>query len=222
MATCPRCQSSISNDADFCGYCGGRLDQKGDGAGAPSRIGARSSYKPTAEEGWEPPDDQSLEEITRAVADDLASGRSQQEVIADLVTYDGWPEQSAGEFVEQVERHMRGVSVTQFIEGAFRSGLTKEQIVTAMEESGYDRRNAASWVSSVSFQMEGQDKGEYREFPTPDFLIGLPCILIGAAISYGTYASAGPGETYVIWWGIIAYGGFRVLRGIGRAIGGGG
>ena len=85
MATCPRCESSISNDADFCGYCGGRLDQKGAGAGAPSTLGARASYKPANEEEWEPPDDQSLEEITRAVANDLASGRSQQEVIADLV-----------------------------------------------------------------------------------------------------------------------------------------
>ena len=117
---------------------------------------------------------------------------------------------------------MRGVSVTQFIEGAFRSGLTKEQIVTAMEESGYDRRNAASWVSSVEFQTERRDKRQYGEVLVWDFLIGVPCILIGAAISYGTYTSAGPGETYVIWWGIIAYGSFRVLRGIVRGIGGGG
>ena len=105
MVTCPNCQSSMSSDADFCGYCGGRLDQEGDGAGAPSRISTQSSHKPTAEEGWEPPDDQSLEEFTRVVTDDFASGRSRQDVVADLVTHDGWPEQPASEFAEQVERH---------------------------------------------------------------------------------------------------------------------
>lgn len=112
----------------------------------------------------------------------------------------------------------RTASVTQFIEDEFRSGQTKEQIVTAMVDSGWDRRRAASWVSSVVWQMEGHAGHQYREFPAWDFLIGLPCILIGAAISYGTYASAGLGETYVVWWGIIAYGGFRVLRGIVRLV----
>lgn len=222
MAICSHCQSSMSDEADFCGYCGGHLDRKGDGAQELFGVDAGGYDKATSEEEWEPPDDKALVEITKAVADDLASGKSKRQVIADLVAYDGWTEQSAEGFVQQVEQELqRSASVTQFIEGAVRGGQTKDQIVTAMVESGWERKQAASWVSSVAWQMEGQVGQQYREFPVWDFLIGFVALGIGGAITLGTYTSAGPGETYWIVWGPMIYGGYRVLRGIVRLMGGG-
>lgn len=38
---------------------------------------------------------------------------------------------------------------------------------------------------------------------------------LGAAVISGvTYISAEPGGTYVVFWGALAYGGYRLLRGL--------
>lgn len=36
--------------------------------------------------------------------------------------------------------------------------------------------------------------------------IGIMMIIVGAGITWWSYVQAAPGENYVIWWGLCAYG----------------
>ena len=46
--------------------------------------------------------------------------------------------------------------------------------------------------------------------------LGLGLATIAGLISLATYSSAGPGETYVVWSGAMAVGGFWAVLGLFR------
>jgi hypothetical protein len=54
-------------------------------------------------EEWVAPDQESLHHITRVVASDLAKGVNKKTIAKGLVTHEGWPEEAAIGFVDQVE-----------------------------------------------------------------------------------------------------------------------
>lgn len=45
-------------------------------------------------------------------------------------------------------------------------------------------------------------------------IVGAVFVVIGLAISIGTIALAAPGGTYVVAWGPVGFGLFRVVRGL--------
>lgn len=45
-------------------------------------------------------------------------------------------------------------------------------------------------------------------------LIGFLWLAGGLAISLGSYAAAGPGESYTVFWGAALFGAFKFLRGL--------
>lgn len=44
--------------------------------------------------------------------------------------------------------------------------------------------------------------------------IGLVIFVVGIVITLGTYSAAGPGGGFVVAWGAIAFGGYRLVRGL--------
>lgn len=46
-----------------------------------------------------------------------------------------------------------------------------------------------------------------------NFLWGVIWITIGAVVTAVTYAAADPGGTYVLFWGPVVYGGWKVIKG---------
>ena len=45
-------------------------------------------------------------------------------------------------------------------------------------------------------------------------LLGLLLAAVGGGITLASYASASDGGTYVVWWGLIAFGGWMALGGV--------
>ena len=45
-------------------------------------------------------------------------------------------------------------------------------------------------------------------------LIGLAVVLVGIAVTMGTYVATGPGGTFVTAWGAIIFGGFQLAKGL--------
>ena len=45
-------------------------------------------------------------------------------------------------------------------------------------------------------------------------LLGLLVAAVGGGVTLASYAAASGGGTYVVWWGLIAFGGFMALQGV--------
>jgi hypothetical protein len=106
-----------------------------------------------------------------------------------------------------------------FILSELQAGKSGLSVVDTLEnEYGWDRTVAWQWVRESLQRVGNQDygsdtRGEYGVRPAR-ILLGLAAIAIGIAITGGTYAAAGPGETYYIVWGPVVYGGWLVLSGL--------
>lgn len=82
----------------------------------------------------------------------------------------------------------------------------------ALEEEGYPRELSVQVVNRlVEIQREAR-----REEATPEIVWGLVIAGAGAGLSWATYSAASGGSTYFVFWGLIAYGGYRLIRGLSR------
>ena len=55
-----------------------------------------------------------------------------------------------------------------------------------------------------------------REEAVGDFIWGGLVAIIGGTITVVTYLGASAGESYVVAWGALLYGGFRLIRGLSK------
>ena len=60
---------------------------------------------------------------------------------------------------------------------------------------------------------------ETREKGKQDIAWGIGLIVVFGGISLLTYAAAEPGGMFLVLWGPALYGGFRLIRGLGRLSG---
>jgi uncharacterized membrane protein YvbJ len=70
-------------------------------------------------------------------------------------------------------------------------------------------------------EIENRDYRKKQSLKT--MLIGLAMLVVGIAITVGTYAAASSssgGGRYVITWGLIIFGGFRFFQGLIGWVGG--
>lgn len=47
-----------------------------------------------------------------------------------------------------------------------------------------------------------------------EIIAGIIILIIGAALTWITYEAASAGGTYYVFWGLIIYGGYKILKGI--------
>jgi hypothetical protein len=101
VATCPSCQSSMSDDADFCGHCGSRLAVTGE-APPEAREG------PSAEAGEATPEEiDAYRQLVLWVATKLRQGEPSTSVINALEEA-GWDRTQATVFVWRVQGNLGG------------------------------------------------------------------------------------------------------------------
>ena len=105
MGICPRCQSSVSNEADFCGFCGSRMTVRAEA----TRHRDYAEVAPEEEReaaGTAEEETLTADEIVARyrvyVAKQLAEGGSRSTIVAGLVQ-DGWPEDVADQFVDKTQ-----------------------------------------------------------------------------------------------------------------------
>lgn len=204
MSTCPNCHSQMPQDANFCGNCGAGLERdrlpskeslqlltethnEGTPVEPPSVSGVRDAAPPR-------PGSPGLPEPVRELARQARKGRGVEQDQLKAALVNGM---LAGEIV-------------------FREPV-RGNLARSLQEEGWSSYAASFFADRVTAIVAPRhDDPDDHDVPIWDFLIGIPCVLIGAGTTIGTYLSATPGETYVIWWGIIVYGGFRIIRGIAR------
>lgn len=81
-------------------------------------------------------------------------------------------------------------------------------IVAVLIADGWSRDDAESMVRDVVIQSERRIAQAKR-----DLMIGGPVLALGALVSGLGYVFAAPGQTYTVFFGALAYGAFRLIRG---------
>lgn len=90
-----------------------------------------------------------------------------------------------------------------------KSGKSKTEIVNDLIENGIEKPEAEYVVEYIlrikyAAQIEAGKKS---------VRIGAIWLLIGVSVTLYTYLTAHAGETYIIAWGAIIYGCYRILKG---------
>ncbi len=94
------------------------------------------------------------------------------------------------------------------------AGIPKQEIINRLSQAGLDPLEAQQLVEYV----DGMQYEAKRQAGTKDLIWGVILILVGAAITWGTWAAAEAGGSYWVMWGLIAYGMFRIIRGLYRKV----
>jgi hypothetical protein len=114
--------------------------------------------------------------------------------------------------------------VMAWVDDELRQGKAKKAIVQELVRNGWPEDNARQVVREVvaGKKAAGSAGGLLGllviagESPAGDFAVGAVALAIGVLATAGTYAAAAPGEAYIIWFGPVVFGLFRVLRGASR------
>lgn len=105
-----------------------------------------------------------------------------------------------------------------YIDGLLTGGKQKPQIVEELSQKGFPEDIAEELVDKVivmkviEFQKRhpslAEELARSRNKNGRDSRFGFGCFLfiLGAVVTGWTYWQAGPGESYVIWWGAMAIG----------------
>ena len=90
--------------------------------------------------------------------------------------------------------------------------LGKEQLAVAdmSRLESLARAEAESPALRAFREQEHEEEAEGRG----DLIVGGLFLVGGIVVTVVTYAGAGPGETYVVAWGAILFGGFQFIRGL--------
>ncbi|MHB8808310.1 MAG: hypothetical protein ACYC59_12140 [Anaerolineaceae bacterium] len=90
-----------------------------------------------------------------------------------------------------------------------KSGKTKTEIVNELIENGIEKPEAEYVVEYILRIKSAAQK----EAGKKSVRIGAIWLLIGISVTLYSYLTAHAGETYLIAWGAIIYGGYRLLKG---------
>jgi len=89
-------------------------------------------------------------------------------------------------------------------------GVRREAVEAELCQQGLPPADA-SWCVQRIVDARHQARSQRG---TKDLVLGAVLVLIGSAITLGTWAAAGPGGTYFVTWSALAFGGFYILRGL--------
>jgi hypothetical protein len=98
------------------------------------------------------------------------------------------------------------------------AGTPRHEIIKGLTNAGLEQSEAEQFVDHIDSLRHEAKKEAYKQAGTKDLGCGLLLLLVGAGITFGTWAAAGPGGSYWVMWGAVAFGAFYILRGLYRKI----
>jgi len=100
---------------------------------------------------------------------------------------------------------------------ALNEGSTPSEVIRELVGNGYSEQAASRFVAQVDLARLGLRRvapQDARGGGVKNMVIGGVIAGIGTAVTVGTYNSAGPGETYYVAWGAMAFGGIQFFAGL--------
>lgn len=94
------------------------------------------------------------------------------------------------------------------------AGIPKEDIIKGLSDTGLGSFEAEQFVNNI----DALRHEERKKAGTKDLGCGFLLLIVGAAITLGTWAATEAGGGYWVMWGAMAFGAFYILRGLYRKI----
>ena len=99
--------------------------------------------------------------------------------------------------------------MANFVAERLANGFSREQVTNGLVDMGFPAGEAAGFVDRVYYLR----KENLRRDGISRFASGIALIIIGTAVTLGTWYWAGPGGTYVVTYGLFVLGGIFALWG---------
>lgn len=90
--------------------------------------------------------------------------------------------------------------IADIVDHDLSRGRQAFEVQAELEQAGFDSNTAARLLADVKARTQR------------DLFVGLGSLVLGSVVTAVTFAAAGPGQTYVIWFGPMLYGVFRLSQ----------
>ena len=111
---------------------------------------------------------------------------------------------------EQTRQELERLAET--IAARLDDGAAQSAMTAQMAAAGFDPDEAAEFVEHV----DKVRRSRHRRGGLLTLLFGAALSAAGVGVTAYTYATAQPGGSYVVWWGVILWGVVMMLYGINR------
>ena len=108
------------------------------------------------------------------------------------------------------------VQWAEYVAARLDAGHSRTAIQMALVEAGLTPVDASAFVEAVT----KEHKARKRRAGIWSIVIGVVLIAVGLGITAWSYSDAGPGGRYWIFWGLPLVGGWRVIAGLVKLLGG--
>ena len=98
--------------------------------------------------------------------------------------------------------------VTKRLDG----GHTKSAVIRRLTQAGIDMADAAAFVDSI----DRARRSGHKRWGLLSVAFGMALIIAGIGITAYTYFKAEPGDSYIITWGLVIWGGMQLMYGVSR------
>jgi cytochrome c-type biogenesis protein CcmH/NrfF len=104
-------------------------------------------------------------------------------------------------------------NITEYIEQQIAQGQSQQELVNALVAQGVSQNEAIDRVVKASRMQQAaiapppkETRKEQASKGARKMLIGIACLVGGGLITAASYAAAEPGETFILFYGLIIYG----------------
>jgi len=108
--------------------------------------------------------------------------------------------------------------LAQYVAEQLNAGTPRHEIIKGLKDIGFKESEAEQLVNHIESLRHEARKEAYKQAGTKDLGCGLLLLIVGTAITLGTWAAAAPGGGYWVMWGAMAVGMFYILRGLYRKV----
>jgi hypothetical protein len=110
--------------------------------------------------------------------------------------------------------------LTLAAEEGLKSGIARENLVGYFTSNGLTEEDAHFVLDLAEEKIRNTPRvkqpqlSEDRRRGLIQMLIGLAMVIVGLLLTGLTYMAAEPGGRYVLFWGLVIFGGWNVLKGL--------
>ena len=101
-------------------------------------------------------------------------------------------------------------SLTESVVARLEGGTSREEIVDHLVDAGVEPEAAAAFVVQVDAARRQAKKDDARG----SLVFGFVLVAVGGGITAFTYSVAAPGGAYIVTWGVILWGLWKVGSGL--------
>ena len=115
---------------------------------------------------------------------------------------------------EQQPQVIPAEEMANYVVERLATGESKQDIASSLTEVGVPLDEAVTYIDEVVRWRDQEREKKRKQDGWASVSLGAVLLLLGTAITWGTWYWAGPGGTYAVTIGLFLWGGYQVIKGI--------